>query len=47
MTPWEKEQRDYLLSKEESQELAAICFGAIGIMVLIGLALEMWQRTFG
>lgn len=44
MTRWERDQEDYLLSKRDSEEMAAILFAAVILMVLAGLALEVWDR---
>ena len=44
MTHWDHEQEQYRLSKRDSEEMAAICFAGAILMVLFGLALELWQR---
>ena len=45
MKSWDEEREEYFLSKRASEEMAAICFGVVGVMILLGLALEAYQRV--
>jgi len=44
---WEAEQEEYRLSKRDSEEMAAICFAVVILMVLAGLAFELYSKIFG
>jgi hypothetical protein len=46
MNHWDREREEYLLSKRDSQEAAAIMFVLIVTAALVALCVEVWGRVF-
>ena len=43
---WERDQEEYILSKRDSAEAAAIIFACVVVAALVAFCVEVWSRVF-